>query len=64
MNVPLASIRIADLTRPRGSGEPVNIHVVKKVEEPRPDFAAMQRIIEQKIDLPPGTQKTARDNPR
>jgi hypothetical protein len=42
----VASTKLADVLRPKSTGEPVNAHVVKSVREPQPDFAAMKRIIE------------------
>ena len=45
--------KLEDLLKPKLQGEPVNVHVVQFVAEPRPDFSAMQRTIENKTDQPP-----------
>jgi hypothetical protein len=37
-----------ELFQPKPVGEPVNSHVVPAVREPLPDYAAMQRMIEDK----------------
>ncbi len=43
---PVGSTKLADLLNVKSVGEPVNVHVVESVEEPQPDFDAMQRMIE------------------
>jgi hypothetical protein len=63
VSVVQAAIKLRDLIRPKGTGEPVNIHVVQQVKVPQPDFDAMQRIIEQPIgpvSVPP--PKTIHDD--
>jgi hypothetical protein len=35
-----------ELFRPKPVGERINAHVVPAVPEPKPDYAAMQRLIE------------------
>ncbi len=39
-------IDFTEIVRPKPAGETVNVHVVSSIEEPRPDYAAMQRLIE------------------
>jgi hypothetical protein len=48
----IAATMLEDVLKPKAQGEPVNVHVVEFVAEPRPDFSAMQRIIESKDDKP------------
>ena len=40
------STDFTELFRPKPVGERVNAHVVPAVPEPKPDYAAMQRLIE------------------
>ncbi len=42
----IAATKLADLLQPKSTGEPVNVHVVESVSEPKPDFDAMKRLIE------------------
>lgn len=42
----VASTKLADVLKPKSTGEPVNVHVVQSVREPQPDFAAMQRLVQ------------------
>ena len=46
MQLPLGSSDVEDIFRRKPVGEPVNVHVVERVKEPKPDFEAMKRIIE------------------
>lgn len=41
----IASTELLDALRPKSTGEPVNAHVICSVEEPQPDFAAIQRLL-------------------
>jgi hypothetical protein len=40
------SADFTELFRPKPVGEKVNTHVVPAVPEPKPDYAAMQRLID------------------
>jgi hypothetical protein len=42
----VAATDLADILKPKSSGETVNVHVVESAKEPQPDFEAMRRIIE------------------
>jgi hypothetical protein len=42
----IAATKLADLVQPKTAGDPVNVHVVEAVNEPKPDFDAMKRLIE------------------
>ncbi len=58
---------LSDFLKPTSHGEPVNVHVVPAMAEPRPDFDAMQRIIEGKpeqtdIATRDGTTRTIPEN--
>jgi len=44
--------KLADLLQPKSAGEPVNVHVVDSVNEPKPDFEAMKRLIESNEQWP------------
>jgi hypothetical protein len=46
MYLPIGSIDVEELFRPKPVGEPVNMHVVEPVKEPEPDFEAMRRLIQ------------------
>jgi len=52
MKPSIASMKLVDLLRPQSNGETVNVHVVDSVKEPKPDFDAMKRVIEEKSDFP------------
>jgi hypothetical protein len=59
---PSASTNLADILKPTTTGETVNVHVVDLVQEPRPDFAAMQRTIESGLGpAPADDQSRARE---
>ena len=40
----LATLTLTELLRPRSQGEPINRHVLAAVQEPLPDFEAMNRL--------------------
>ena len=40
-----AAMKISDALRPKAEGEPVNIHVIPQLTQPKPDFEAMRRLI-------------------
>jgi len=42
----IASTKVSDLTSPKVTGEPVNVHVVEPIRSPEPDFDAMRKLIE------------------
>ena len=42
----VAATDLADVFKPKTSGEMVNVHVVESTKEPQPDFEAMRRTIE------------------
>ena len=46
MMYPIASTKLSEVLKATSVGERVNVHVVESVPEPRPDFDAMQRVIE------------------
>ena len=58
---PLASTELADILKPTTAGQTVNVHVVERVEEPRPDFAAMQRTIQSGLTPPTAASDQPRD---
>jgi hypothetical protein len=41
----IASIRLFDVLRPKNSGEPLNAHVIHVPPEPRPDYDAMNELL-------------------
>ena len=53
----IALTKLEDVLKPKAQGEPVNVHVVEFVAEPRPDFSAMQRTIESTSDQPPPSRE-------
>jgi hypothetical protein len=53
----VASTKLADILTPRAEGDRVNVHVVVRAAEPKPDFDEMQRVIE-------GTSLPTADRPR
>lgn len=61
-SVAQAATKLRDLIRPKGTGEPVNAHVIEQVKVPQPDFDAMQRIIEQPIAPVQTPRKQDRDD--
>jgi hypothetical protein len=50
----VAATKLSDLLQPKTKGEPVNVHVVDSVSEPKPDFDAMKRLIESNEQRPVG----------
>jgi hypothetical protein len=42
----IASTKVSDFSSSKVAGEPVNVHVVKSVRSPQPDFDAMRKLIE------------------
>jgi hypothetical protein len=61
-NIAQTADKLRDLIRPKGTGEPVNAHVVQQVKVPQPDFDAMRRIIEEPIGPVPAPPKADRDD--
>jgi hypothetical protein len=41
-----AATDLADILKPKTSGETINVHVVESAKEPQPDFESMRRTIE------------------
>ncbi len=48
----VANTKLTDLLQPKSTGEPVNVHVVELLREPKPDFEAMKRLIESNEQRP------------
>jgi hypothetical protein len=42
----VAATDLADILKPKTSGETINVHVVESAKEPQPDFESMRRTIE------------------
>lgn len=57
---PVASTKLSDVLKVRSVGETVNVHVVKQVKEPQPDFAAMKKTIENFAEQEPAPVKPDR----
>jgi hypothetical protein len=53
----IAATDVSELTKPKTAGEVVNVHVVGPTTDPKPDFAAMQRLIEGKERAVPEPSK-------
>lgn len=58
---------LTDFLKPTSYGEPVNVHVVVATPELRPDFDAMQRILDgkpQQVDIlnSDGSKRTIPEN--
>lgn len=45
---------LKEALRPKEAGEPVVLHVLPDVQEPKPDFDAMKRILTESSPPPPG----------
>jgi hypothetical protein len=58
MNAAVAATKLSELIREKSKGEPVNVHVVEAIREPKPDFEAMRKTIEgNRESKAPGTEK-------
>ena len=53
----LANSDLSEIFKPKTVGETVNTHVVMAVPEPKPDYAAMQRLIKGVEKLPSNPEK-------
>lgn len=45
MDILANAVWLSEAMRPKRVGKPVNVHVVRARPEPKPDFAAMERLL-------------------